>query len=255
MSNNLEHIFKEYRLHGMLSNIGQILSDKNLLFAAQKFMDWETSNRKEKKLNSALQKTRLKKYGKFDPIQNFDWNWPNKIDKELVLELFNLNFIKEQSNVVLLGPNGVGKTMIAKNLVHLAACSGYQAVFVEAADLLDDLVSEEKDGFIRVKLDNYIKPDLLAIDEVGYISYNSRHADLLFQLFHKRALNKATIITTNHSFSEWGSLFPNAASVNALIDRLIERCELIQIEADTYRGKKFTDRKAGKLKALKDSRK
>ena len=252
MSSDLEKILKEYRLIGMLDKIGDIISDQKLLSSAKIFMDWETQQRKEKKLNLAIQNTGLKKYGKFDSIQDFDWKWPKRIDKDLVHELFNLQFIKEQTNVVLLGPNGVGKTMIAKNLVHVAACSGYKAVFVEASDLLDDLFSEEKDGFIRVKLDKYIKPDLLAIDEVGYISYNSKHADLLFQLFHKRALNKSTIITTNHSFSEWGGLFPNAASVNALIDRLIERCELIQIEADTYRGKKFTDRKAQKIKELKN---
>jgi len=255
MSLELEKVFKEYRLYGMFKKLGVIISDQNLLSSAKIFMDWETIERKEKKLNLFLQKTRLKKYGKFDPIQDFDWGWPRKIDKDLILELFNLEFIKEKTNVVLLGPNGTGKTMIAKNLVHTAAATGYHAVFVEAADLLDDLVSEEKNGFIRVKLDNYVKPDILAIDEVGYISYNSRHADLLFQLFHKRSLNKSTIITTNHSFSEWGGLFPNAASVNALIDRIIERCELIQIEADTYRGKKFTDRKAQKIKSLKESKK
>ena len=255
MNLDLEKIFKEYRLQGMLKNIGDIISDKNLFSSAKIFMVWETIERKEKKLNLLLKKTGLKKYGQFDSMQEFDWKWPKKIDKELILEIFNLEFIKEKTNIVLLGPSGVGKTMIAKNLVHVAACSGYNALFVETADLLDDLVSEEKSGYIRVKLDHYSKPDLLAIDEVGYLSYNARHADLLFQLFQKRTLNKATIITTNHSFSEWGGLFPNETSVNALIDRLIERCELIQIEADTYRGKKFTDRKEQKMKAHKEAKK
>ena len=255
MNINLEKELKDHRLHGLLKNIGNIISDKNLLEAAKIFMKWESHERKERKLNTGIQKTRLKKYGKFDSIQDFDWSWPKNIDKEIILELFNLKFIEEKSNVVLLGPNGVGKTMIAKNLVHVAASSGFHAVFVEAADLLDDLVSEEKHGFIRVSLDKYYKPDLLAIDEVGYLSYNARQADLLFQLFHKRALNKSTIITTNHSFSEWSGLFPNSASVNALIDRLIERCELIQIEADTYRGKKFTERKELKLKSLQKIKK
>jgi DNA replication protein DnaC len=255
MNTDLEKLFKEYRMQGLLKNMGNIISNKDLLSSAKLFMEWEKIERTEKKLNLAMQKTGLKKYGQFDSIQEFDWNWPKTIDKNLVLELFNLDFIKEKTNVVLLGSSGVGKTMIAKNLVHVAACSGYHSHFVETADLLDDLVSEEKNGYIRVKLDYYTKPDLLAIDEVGYLSYNSRHADLLFQLFNKRTADKATIITTNHSFSEWGGLFPNAASVNALIDRLIERCELIQIEADTYRGKKFTDRKEKKLKLHQEFKK
>lgn len=252
---DLEKLFKQYRFYGMLANSGNIIANKELLLAAKKFMEWETKEREEKKLNSALQKTKLKKYGGYELLQNFDWNWPRKIDKDLIYELCNLKFIKEFVNVVLIGPSGVGKTTIAKNLVHTAACAGYSAVFVEAAELLDDLLAEERQGYIRVKLDKYVKPDLLAIDEVGYLSYHSKHADILFQLIHKRALNKSTIITTNRPFGEWNSLFPDAASVNAFIDRIIERCEVIQIEADTYRGKKFSDRKLQKEKALKANKK
>lgn len=250
--NQLENEFKKYRFYGLLENIGHVLADDNLFSSAKTFMEWEDKARQEKKLNSALQKTRLKKYGSFELLSKFDWDWPRKIDKDLILELCDLEFIKEFVNVVLLGPSGVGKTTIAKNLVHIAASRGYNAVFVESADLLDDLISEERQGYIRVKLDKYIKPDLLAIDEVGYLSYNSKHADILFQLIHKRASNKSTIITTNRPFGEWNQLFPDAASVNAFIDRIIERCEVIQIDADTYRGKKFSDRKekkeAGKIK-------
>ncbi len=255
MKNNLEQLFKQCRLNGLIANMGNIISDNNLFLSANKFMEWEMHERQERKLNSAIQKTRLKKYGGYDLIQNFDWSWPKRIDKDLVIELCNLQFIKEQTNIVILGPSGVGKTTIAKNLIHLAACSGCSSVFVEAADLLDDLLSEEMKGSIRVKLDKYIKPDLLAIDEVGYLSYNTRHADILFQLIQKRAGKKSTIITTNRPFSEWTELFPNAASVNALIDRLIENCQVVQIDADTYRGKRFTDRKKQKEEQLKSAKK
>ena len=121
--------------------------------------------------------------------------------------------------------------------------------------MLDDLLSEELKGSIRIKIEKYAKPDLLAIDEVGYLSYNTKHADILFQLIQKRFRNKSTMITTNRPFGEWAQLFPNAASVNALIDRIIERCEVIQIEAETYRGKKFMDRKKEKEERLKSLKK
>ena len=255
MLNDLEKYMKLYRYYGMLANIGDINTNKELLNAANTFLKWEISERNERKLNSAIKNTRLKKYGGFDLLQDFDWNWPKKIDKETILELCNLKFIKEHTNIVLIGSSGVGKTTIAKNIVHLAACSGYSSVFVEAADMLDDLLSEELRGSIRFKLEKYAKPDLLAIDEVGYLSYNTKHADILFQLIQKRSRNKSTMITTNRPFGEWSQLFPNAASVNALIDRIIERCKVIQIEAETYRGKRFTDRKKEKEERLKSLKK
>jgi IstB-like ATP binding protein len=103
MLNDLEKYMKLYRYYGMLANIGDINTNKDLLNAANTFLKWEISERNERKLNSAIKNTRLKKYGGFDLLQDFDWNWPKKIDKESILELCNLKFIKEHTNIVLIG--------------------------------------------------------------------------------------------------------------------------------------------------------
>jgi DNA replication protein DnaC len=92
----------------------------------------------------------------------------------------------------------------------------------------------------------YLKPKLLAIDEIGYLSYDNRHADLLFQLINRRSRNSSTIITTNRAFAEWPSVFPNAACVSALVDRLIEKCEICKIEGASFRAKKFQEREAAR---------
>ena len=89
---------------------------------------------------------------------------------------------------------------------------------------------------------------MLAIDELGYLAYDTRFADLLFQLIHRRTKNSSTIITTNRAFSEWREVFPNAASVTALIDRIIERCEVIQIEGESFRQNRFQERQVKKTK-------
>lgn len=246
---------KQYRFYGIISHMGEINADKNFIHAVQTFMQWERDERICRQLNSAIRATRLYKYESFTPINEFDWTWPKKIDKETVVELCDLKFIREQVNVILLGPSGTGKTTIAKNLVELSAKSGFHSVFIEASEMLDDiLIDTSSSKSIRIKLEKYAKPDLLAIDEMGYLSYNTQHADILFQLINKRYKKKSTIITTNRSFGEWPQLFPNAASVNALVDRLIERCEVIQIDADTYRGKLFTERKKEKENKLKNKK-
>ena len=95
------------------------------------------------------------------------------------------------------------------------------------------------------------KPELLAIDEVGYLSYDSRHADLFIRIIHMRQSKSSTIITTNRPFHEWGEMFSNSASVTALLDRLTENCEALQIEGDFYRGKLSMERNKLKNKARK----
>ena len=179
-----------------------------------------------------------------EPMANFDWDWPKKIDRDQIEELFNLDFLGERANVVLVGSAGIGKTMIAKNLVDHASRRGQAALFVESSRLMADLVSETTRRGLEQALARYTKPKLLAIDELGYLSYDARFADLLFQLIHRRTKQASTIITTNRSFAEWPSVFPNAASVTALVDRVIERCEVVHIEGESYRGKRFAERMA-----------
>ena len=150
------------------------------------------------------------------------------------------------SNVVLVGPNGVGKTMCASNLAFQAVLAGHTALFITAGALLGELATLDSDSALRRRLAHYTAPDLLVIDEVGYLSYSNRHADLLFELISRRYQRNSTVVTTNRAFAEWGEVFPAAACVVSLVDRLMHRAEVVRIEARSFRQKEAEERAARK---------
>ena len=147
----------------------------------------------------------------------------------------HLDFIKGATNLILCGPNGVGKTTIARNITHQSILKGYTALFTTAAAMLNELAALDSDSALRRRIQYYAKPTLLVIDEVGYLSYSNRHADLLFEIITQRYENKSTFITTNKAFTEWRDIFPNAACVVSIIDRLVHHSEIVNIEAESYR--------------------
>ena len=154
----------------------------------------------------------------------------------------SLEFIANAVNVVLVGPNGVGKSMLAKNIAHQAVIRGHTVRFTNAGELLGDLAALESDTSLRRRLHQYEAPDLLLIDEIGYLSYSNRHADLLFELISRRYESKSTMVTTNKPFAEWSEVFPNAACVVSLVDRLVHHSEVISIEGASYRLKEAKEK-------------
>jgi DNA replication protein DnaC len=199
------------------------------------------------------QESRLRRgrIGRFKPMADFDWHWPKKIDRAAVDELTSLEFLAEPANVVLIGPNSTGKTTIAKNLAHLAVLGGYTARFTTASAMLNDLVAQDSAAALNRRLRHYCRPALLVCDELGYLSYDARYADLLFEVVTRRYQQRATIITTNKPFSEWNQVFPNAASVVTIIDRLVHKAEIITIEGDSYCLKEAKERAAQKARNRK----
>ena len=135
--------------------------------------------------------------GRFKPLANFDWSWPKQCDRGAVEELMTLDFLKDASNVVLVGPNGVGKTMCACNIGYQAVLAGHTALFTSAGQLLGELAALDSDSALRRRLRRYAAPDVLVIDEVGYLSFSNRYADLLFELISRRYQTKSTVVTTN----------------------------------------------------------
>ena len=204
-------------------------------------LNHEETERCKRSLDRRIQAAKL---GRFKLIADFDWTWPRKVDRELVEDLFSLEFLDEGANVVLVGPNGVGKTMIAKNLAHQAILHGHTARFVTASELLNDLAKQPVGSALTARLRRYVQPRLLAIDEVGYLAESTRHADLLFELVTRRYHDgqKPIVLTTNKPFKEWNDVFPSSACVVALIDRLTHKSEILDIDADSYRLKEAKER-------------
>lgn len=206
----------------------------------------EDAERQHRSLKRRLDHARL---GAFKPLADFDWSWPTKCDRALVEELFSLAFIGEPANVVLIGPNGLGKTMLAKNLTHQAILHGHTARFTLALDLLHDLAAQDSSTALARRLRRYTSPTVLAIDEVGYLSYDARYADLLFEVITRRYPHRPIILTTNKLFGEWNQVFPNAACVVTLVDRLVHRAEILALEGKSYRLKEAQERVARKAKS------
>jgi DNA replication protein DnaC len=187
--------------------------------------------------------------GATKPMVDFDWAWPKKIDRQAIDELFSLAFIKTGHNAVLVGPNGVGKTMILKNLALHALSRGHSVRFATASDMLAELAAQDSSSGLARRLRRYTIPHLLCVDEVGYLSYNSRYADLLFEVVTRRYdASKPILLSTNKAFSEWSEVFPHAACVVTLVDRLIHRAEVIDIDADSYRLKEAKELTAARTK-------
>lgn len=229
---------RRLNLHGLLAHAEDILAEPWL----ERVLALEESERQSRSLKRRLGNARL---GTFKPLVDFDYAWPRELDRALLEELFTFGFLVQSANIVIVGPNGLGKTMIAKNLLHQAVLRGYSARFTAASDMLHDLAAQDSSTALSRRLRRYITPAILCVDEVGYLSYDARYADLLFEVVTRRyQQHRPVILTTNKSFREWNEVFPNAACVVALIDRLVHRSEILTLAGDSYRLKEAQERAA-----------
>jgi len=168
-------------------------------------------------------------------IDSYDFDYPERIDRDIVLRAATLDFIRERSNVVFVGPSGVGKTHLANALGQLACLRGYRVRFTIAADLVNELVASQARNTLSKRLSIWSNYDLVLIDELGYLSFDARGADLLYQVFNKRYQRASTIVTTNLPFKDWGKLFHNSAAASAIADRLVHRGLLVRISGKSRR--------------------
>jgi DNA replication protein DnaC len=192
----------------------------------------ELTARLHQRVERRLHDARL---GRFKALADFEWTWPTQIHRPTVERVFTLDFLAQPENVIIVAAHGLGKTLLAKNLVHQAILAGHSARLVTAADLILDLTSQDTARALQRRLRTYLRPSLLAIDEVGYLAYDAHAADLLFQVVSRRYEEKSLVITTNLAFKQWDTVFPNAACAVALIDRLTHHAEIVTIEGESYR--------------------
>ncbi len=200
---------------------------------------WEAAERGRRSLERRLRAAHI---GRFKPLADFDWAWPKSIDRGVVEELMTLDVPQGRQQRRAGRPQRRGQDDVRVQPGLPGGAGRAHGAVHHGGQLLGELAALDSDSALRRRLRQYAAPDLLVIDEVGYLSYSNRHADLLFELVSRRYQHKSTVVTTNRAFAEWGEVFPNAACVVSLIDRLMHRAEVVRIDGESYRAKEADER-------------
>jgi DNA replication protein DnaC len=171
-------------------------------------------------------------------LDQFDWNWPKKINRTHVQHLFALNFLNSKSSVVFIGGVGLGKSHLATALGHAACLKGHSVLFTTAVEAINVLTTAQAQYRLKAELKKFLSPTLLVMDELGYLPIDKTGADLLFQIISGRYEKASTIITTNQIYKHWARIFNNDSTItSAVLDRLLHHNETVIIEGKSYRTK------------------
>lgn len=197
-----------------------------LVDALAHIVDLEEKDRARRGLDRRMKRSKLEQ---FKPMVDFDWSWPTKIDRALVEATVLADFVDAKRNVVLVAQGGLGKTMIAQNIANAAVLAGHTVLFVSAAQMLLDLAAQESASALERRLRHYAKVGLLILDEIGFLSFDNRNADLLFQVVSRRYEKKSLVVTTNLAFKDWNTVFPSAVCATAVVERVIHHADVISL--------------------------
>jgi DNA replication protein DnaC len=195
----------------------------------------EAGARDDRRVQRCIQ---LARFPVLKTLDTFDWNWPTKINRPLIQNLFHLDFVANHGNVVFISTTGLGKSHLMTALGHAACQRGHSVLFTGAIEIINTLAAAHASGSIKRALHHYVKPDVLCLDELGYLPIDKFGADCLFQIISHRYERGATLITTNRVYKQWASIFNNdAVLTSALLDRLLHHAETVRIEGKSYRSK------------------
>jgi DNA replication protein DnaC len=224
-------------LKGATESISQALQTTNqsdeVLKALQTIADVESRLRTERSLERRRRRAQL---GSFKPLDEFQWQHLRGLDRQAMERILRLDFIDSADNVIFIGSHGLGKTTLLKNIGQIAVTTGHTVCTTTAHKMLGDLAAIDSPSRLRRAIGQLAGFDLLAIDEVGYLSYNDRAADLMYEIVSRRYdAGRSILISTNLSFAKWTEVFPRASCTAAIIERLVHRSEIIQFHGKSYR--------------------
>jgi DNA replication protein DnaC len=184
----------------------------------------------------------MARFPQIKTLDQFQWSWPKKINQQLVRNFFRLRFVEDKSNVIFLSGVGLGKTHLATALGYEACLKGYSVLFATAVNIINNLVAAQSTGRMKYEISKYTKPNLLVVDELGYLPIDKTGADMLFQIISHRYEQGSLIITSNRAFKAWPEIFNNDSTLtSALLDRLLHHAETVIIEGKSYRMKDIVE--------------
>lgn len=230
LKENLEYLkLKQFSLH-----LDEFLADRNtsLVEALLKLTDYEVDT---KRINAANQMVKTAAFPALKDITSFDFTFQPSIDERQIKDLCQLGFLENNENIVFLGSSGVGKTHLSISIGIEAARQRYSTYFIKCSNLLENLKKAQDENRLEARLKHYASYRLLIIDELGYLPISEGDERLLFQLIDRRYEKKSTIISTNINFSDWENIFYDVRIANAILDRILHHCSIIQILGDSYR--------------------
>jgi DNA replication protein DnaC len=201
----------------------------------RRLLEGECLRRRENRIKRRVQAAR---FPVIKTLDSFNWNWPKKINRPQIQNLFRLSFLPDHGNVIILGGVGLGKTHLATALGYAACLERHSVLFTTAIDMINTLTAAQADHRLKTELKKYIAPRLLVLDEVGYLPIDKQGADLLFQVISARYECGSIVLTTNKAFKQWPSIFNNDSTLtSAVLDRLLHHAETVVLEGPSYRMK------------------
>jgi len=194
----------------------------------------EIENRRLNRIALRFRQSKLTEKLTIDQF-DFDHHSSRKKHKTRILNLLSLEFLEDKMDIILIGNPGVGKTFLAKTVAYTATQAGKKVLFTTAMDMINHLIAAEADHSLLKKLHYYQSPELLVIDEIGYLALGKQGSNLFFQVISQRHEAKSTAITTNLPFADWGKIFDSTSVATAIADRLVHNSQIFILEGSSYR--------------------
>ncbi len=237
MNNSLTQSVRQLGLSGLLASL-ELRLQEALSHQLPHAQFLELILQDELQVRAQRQIERGKKRAAFrelKPLEDFDWEFNPSIKRSVVYELATGNFIRQNRDILLLGPPGVGKSCLAQAIGYGTIKAGFSVLYCSVFDLVRDLQADQSAEQSQRTLQRFLKPDLLAIDDFGMKHFPPKSAEALLELIVRRHQNRSTLMTSNRPIEEWGQLLGDVPAATAILDRFLQQAEIIQITGRSYR--------------------